>query len=370
MEGAGLGPGAAPGAGHHLGPHPRHARHHHPVSRQQLPRRVVVRGDGALADQLRVEHLRHEDVGALLEVPPRPHLQLRAALAHQLDPLPEAVVRDDARGALGHGAELLAGGDGVRAEAGGHHAEQPRAGADVEDVHGLPGLAPQPHRGREPLVVEPVPLRVVQHVCEGRPGELLLVVVVRGHQLPLVGARGVVDRLHHHSAPATGSLLLICHSTVVTSTHGPTPSNHCLTFTAAEDGPVLADAGVVRHAAGGHHDGQLQTPEGGHTQPGHQGEAAARALKCAVTTTTSLLQIVDTVYSEDWGGRNQFSAAAQGAGGPGQVPARAPELLSCSWKQIPAEFQRWMYPIHHTAGTHGPPCWWCGGGGPAAAAAR
>ena len=48
-----------------------------------------------------------------------------------------------------------------------------------------------------------------------------------------------------------------------------------VTFTSpAEDGPVLADAGLVRHAAGSHHHGLLlETPEGGHTQPGHQGEA-------------------------------------------------------------------------------------------------
>ena len=56
-----------------------------------------------------------------------------------------------------------------------------------------------------------------------------------------------------------------------------------VTFTSpTEDGPVLADAGVIRHAAGSHHHGLLQTPEGGHTQPGHQGEAAGLALKCAV----------------------------------------------------------------------------------------
>ena len=46
---------------------------------------MIVSPDGALADQLGVKHLGHEDVGAPLHVKPGPNLQLCGTLPDKLD---------------------------------------------------------------------------------------------------------------------------------------------------------------------------------------------------------------------------------------------------------------------------------------------
>ena len=82
--------------------------------------------------------------------------------------------------------ELLAGHHSVRPEAGGHHGQQPGPGPDIQHVHPLPRLPLESDGRLEALVVQPVPLRVVEHVREGRPGQLLVVIVITWHHLPRV----------------------------------------------------------------------------------------------------------------------------------------------------------------------------------------
>ena len=59
---------------------------------------------------------------------------------------------------------------------------------------------------------------------------------------------------------------------------------------------------------------------------------------------------------------NQFSAAPSAGPRPGAGQGSgAPQLqLEADSSRVPALERE---PIHHTAGTHGPPCWWCGGPG-------
>ena len=76
--------------------------------------------------------------------------------------------------------------------------------------------------------------------------------------------------------------------------------------------------------------------------------------------TTSLQQIVDTVYSEYWGGRKPVLSSPEC-----RAQARCRPGLRSSSAAAGSRFQPSSSagPIHHTAGTHGPPCWWCGGPG-------